>query len=246
MQVLHNILSPFLTLPNLKKEIARYTEPDCKLSIEETKEKLSQFQHLYCSLTNAESASRAKVGKRIDDFTALVKLQEIKEDFPGSRIISNKIFTILDKMGLPRLAPILTDKGDGEFIVKASREYRQVNVEFEPKDFPWEFREIFNPTKQALQGKLKKRTKKTFTFTFSGVIPKESRELILRAEKSRHFDHILLAADTTGQWKVDERPLPPPSPDPLIIGMRGEVLYLLGSFDMTIFETWLSYEMTTT
>lgn len=100
----------------------------------------------------------------------------------------------------------------------------------------------------------------TLSFTWDGVIPQASTEVIQEAEEffglyetkeygksSRPRVYFLAEAPFDG-WIVDsERSPRPPRPryvDPLIIGHHGENLYVVGSFDPTPLEHYIASEFT--
>jgi hypothetical protein len=87
-----------------------------------------------------------------------------------------------------------------------------------------------------------KETIKSFSYTFQGVIPDDVRA-IYHKEKS-NFDSIHLICDAKNRWISETRPIPPPNPDPLLIGVKtlksGKILtFLLAKFDLTPAEQYI-------
>ena len=78
---------------------------------------------------------------------------------------------------------------------------------------------------------------------FTGVIPQAVRELIrLSAPK---FDRILLVTEAP-KWHISQRLLPEPTPtgDPLVIGQKSGLFWLLAAFDTTPSEEYVKREFT--
>lgn len=79
-----------------------------------------------------------------------------------------------------------------------------------------------------------------FTHKFSGVIPKDVRDLV-RKEIIR-FDQILLIEEAHS-WKInDETVNIPKNLDPLIVGKKDNKYFLLAKFDVTPLENLLATE----
>ncbi len=74
---------------------------------------------------------------------------------------------------------------------------------------------------------------------FSGIVPKEYRALL---SSDKCFDEKVLIAEATN-WAVKDTVVKhPPNPDPLIVGIKDDVAYLLAAFDMTVLENYASSE----
>lgn len=81
---------------------------------------------------------------------------------------------------------------------------------------------------------------RNFSHKFSGVIPQNVRDLI-SSEKSK-FDSVLLVEEAHC-WKInDETVSIPKNPDPLIIGKKDDIYYLLAKFDVTPLENLIATE----
>jgi hypothetical protein len=82
---------------------------------------------------------------------------------------------------------------------------------------------------------------RSFTHTFSGLVPDNVRELI-KNEKC-NFDSIILVEESYN-WKIDDsiEIHKKPNPDPLIVGMKGNIYFLLTKFDVTPLENLIATE----
>lgn len=61
---------------------------------------------------------------------------------------------------------------------------------------------------------------------YTGVVPNRARALIRQAEEI--FEQVFIVAET--EFVLEKVPPPPPHADPLILGFKGEQLWLVGSF----------------
>lgn len=81
---------------------------------------------------------------------------------------------------------------------------------------------------------------RTFKHKFSGVIPKEIRKLVLTEQTN--FDNIYLVEESHS-WKIDDKIVEvPKNLDPLIIGKKNNVHFLLAKFDVTPLENIIATE----
>jgi hypothetical protein len=91
----------------------------------------------------------------------------------------------------------------------------------------------------------KKKTIRSFSYQFDGQIPDDVRA-IYHKEKS-NFDSIHLICDAKNRWVSETRPLPPPNPDPLLVGVKRlksgkDLVFLLAKFDLTPAEQYVADE----
>jgi len=78
---------------------------------------------------------------------------------------------------------------------------------------------------------------------FTGAIPDEVREKIRAAESSGEFDEVMLIAEVP-EWKIDQTVVLVPKGDPLVVGKKGELLWLIDAFDTTPIEEYVAKEFT--
>lgn len=77
----------------------------------------------------------------------------------------------------------------------------------------------------------------SLTAKFSGIIPAEAKQQIQKAKTQ--FDSVLLLQEAV-EWDAELHPVP----DPLIIGVKNGVYYLVGDFDTTTMEEYVKKEFT--
>lgn len=88
--------------------------------------------------------------------------------------------------------------------------------------------------------------KASISLKMAGVVPESARKII---QDNRHdFNHIYIVAEAK-DWKYTKNNKVRldrifGETDPLIIGRKNGIDYLLGTFDLTDLETWLSKEFT--
>jgi hypothetical protein len=79
------------------------------------------------------------------------------------------------------------------------------------------------------------------TAVFTGAIPPEVKELL--SSSSKLFDRIYIVNEP--EWQIQQKLVPfPPVPDPLVIGMKDGVHWLIASFDTTPSEEYIRREFT--
>lgn len=81
-----------------------------------------------------------------------------------------------------------------------------------------------------------------YQYDFAGIIPDDVREIYHR-EKS-NFDAVFLICDAKNRWTSQTRVLPPPNPDPLLVGVthlkNGKIItHLLAKFNRTPAEQYV-------
>src|SRR5574343_512728 len=84
---------------------------------------------------------------------------------------------------------------------------------------------------------------RSFTHTFSGLVPDNVRDLIMN--EKRNFDSITLIEESYN-WNIDDsiKIQKKPNPDPLIVGRKNNIHYLLTKFDVTPLENLIATEFT--
>jgi hypothetical protein len=90
------------------------------------------------------------------------------------------------------------------------------------------------------RGSSSKHVVANFKVAFSGQIPKETREKINQARKMGLEVFIVSEAQ---QWSISEKRIPIPE-DPLVIGYKANVYWLIDKFDLTPTERWVAEEFT--
>lgn len=87
------------------------------------------------------------------------------------------------------------------------------------------------------------RISRSFTHTFSGLVPDNVRDLIM--SEKRNFDSITLIEESYN-WNINDsiKIQKKPNPDPLIVGRKNNIHYLLTKFDVTPLENLIATEFT--
>lgn len=82
----------------------------------------------------------------------------------------------------------------------------------------------------------------TINSEFNGLVPETIRSLI--RENEDKFKEIVIIAEADN-WTLEKKVTYfPPNPDPLIVGIREKHAYLIGTFDVTKVEQYVSKEFT--
>jgi len=80
------------------------------------------------------------------------------------------------------------------------------------------------------------------TSKFSGIVPKEVRNII-RANTHK-FDHVCIISEADN-WTYNETvTYNPPNPDPLVVGIKDDLAYLICTFYVTKLENYIKTEFT--
>lgn len=87
------------------------------------------------------------------------------------------------------------------------------------------------------------------TSDFNGVLPSDIRQLMQSFTKfeginSRVFDEVVMIAEAESWTQDSVITYYPPNPDPLIVGIKDSVAYLIASFDTTRMEDYVKKEFT--
>jgi hypothetical protein len=122
-----------------------------------------------------------------------------------------------------------------------------------PERLAWWYKDVRNGLNDASKRRFPKvrRHQATIAFAYKGAIPNDARQLI--KDEAKNFDSIyLLAESPTEHWTYTDvietaadrmrKALKNVHLDPLILGWRNNTLYLLGKFDPTPIETYVSEE----
>jgi hypothetical protein len=75
---------------------------------------------------------------------------------------------------------------------------------------------------------------------FTGLVPEHVRKKI-REKNNCKFEQIVIIAEADN-WTLDEKIEYMPNPDPLVVGVRGDLAYLIEKFDVTRIEEYVSKE----
>lgn len=120
------------------------------------------------------------------------------------------------------------------------------DVETTTSDPVWRhYQDVVDAISNRMGGR-RRRTKIRMTFTYDGVIPDDTRDLIY--EQSNNFERVLLLVDAPHSvWKYQdakaERPPRPRYLDPLVLGYTSKGhLVVLGQFDPTPLELYVAAE----
>jgi hypothetical protein len=83
------------------------------------------------------------------------------------------------------------------------------------------------------------------SYRYLGVIPDDVREIIRKEQVTPRFERLALVCETD-QWQTSWTKAPPPELfDPILVGERAGVLWVLAAFDPTPVEQYLLNEFTT-
>ena len=75
---------------------------------------------------------------------------------------------------------------------------------------------------------------------FNGIIPLETRNYIKLHQNK--FDEVLVIAESE-KWTVNKQvTYTPPNPDPLVVGVKDDLVYYICSFDVTKLEQYIKRE----
>lgn len=80
------------------------------------------------------------------------------------------------------------------------------------------------------------------TSKFNGILPKHAREDIAKNEKK--FDEIVIIAEADNWTFKSEKINLAPNPDPLIVGIKDDLAYLISTFDISKLEDYVKREFT--
>lgn len=97
--------------------------------------------------------------------------------------------------------------------------------------------------KSLMDANVRSVTMKSST-RFSGLIPEDVRKEIRSVNSKVMFDNVLLIAEASS-WTMESKTVKfPPNPDPMVVGLKDNVFYLISVFDLTPMETYITKEFT--
>ncbi len=76
---------------------------------------------------------------------------------------------------------------------------------------------------------------------FTALVPDHIRKIIRDKKNCTDFEQIVVIAEADN-WTIDEEIVYAPNPDPLVVGIRGDLAYLIEKFDVTKVEKYVSKE----
>lgn len=194
--------------------------------------------------------------------TRMLELQEestraVIADKTGFKILSKEVLTWRQDytyrpkekfrqvtLRIPRLALIGTEWNSPMLSIATSNgRYSGGTVQWLPVELQPYYANVSNEL-QWLQQRIKREP--VLSFSYTGVIPDETREKIQEASKIPSFrSNIYLLCDAPAeQWKLDTTPIPQP-PDPIVVGFAGGSLWVIDVFDPTPIEQYVSLEFST-
>lgn len=142
---------------------------------------------------------------------------------------------------LPRLALVSVSSRNG--VMEIRNDTRSV--------LPFPLTERYDDVSGALRD-LRERTGRlrSLFFHYAGVIPDETRDKIKEAMKvfahQEGVDTVYLLCDAPAEaWVLGQQTPAPELYDPLVVGIKHGEMWLIGSFDPTPVEDYISKEFTT-
>lgn len=81
----------------------------------------------------------------------------------------------------------------------------------------------------------------TLSTQFTGAIPDHVRSNIRQVQEAGEFDEIVLIAEVP-EWKLDKTVVLIPKGDPLVVGRKAGLFWLIDSFDTTPIEQYVTQE----
>lgn len=216
---------------------------------DEAKRELEQAQRALDSLLPIEAEMRGALTKRIKDLRASAENPfDQRYDRIDLRFLTRRRRQSL--LGWQRAAPAFAcfephKEGGDVCSIQGSRHSSsedRVNVLVTPHVVTEYYEDVAN---NIVLNRASKIIKCRISCRFAGAIPAKGRELIKRG--TDEFDGKLLLVTEAPRWKVDlEVQEPPPDPDPLVVGYKDGVAWLLGHFDLTSAEAAIKAEFCTT
>lgn len=79
-------------------------------------------------------------------------------------------------------------------------------------------------------------------YTFDGAVPENIREIVNAEERFSKREMAFICE--VDEWKVSSTKRPPRLLDPILVGVKDEAFWVLGSFDPTPLEDYLTREFT--
>lgn len=125
--------------------------------------------------------------------------------------------------------------------LRVTREDQWGNV---PQIVMDQYGEMFKGLRKHLsQDPFTGRRRINLSYTYEGVIPDEMRKIIAREHLSGRFDDLGLICEVD-KWEINEERVPRQLLDPILVGVKNNALWVLGSFDPTPVEHYITQEFT--
>lgn len=186
------------------------------------------------------------------EFVNCVKKHSCYKEY---KIIDISFLEMSNEDGTPKFA-VFTPSEDKCYF-KVSCSLNQNKMIHESKlDSNIKERVVLSKYKKSIDHLIKLCAKKYFTDTslprlncaeammsslFSGLLPDNIREKINNLHNERSFDEIIIISEASN-WKIEEKiSYSPPNPDPLIVGIKDSVCYLIDCFDTTPLEAKIAF-----
>lgn len=213
--------------------------------IEGVQEELNALRGTRDTLLPVEERARLKITERIDELHQTLVRGGFTEP-----MMPMEPLTWRWKSGLPKLA--LLSLAGSSFNITAQRNNANrlgwtINPRLpEPLWLP--YRDV---AKLAESFCIRRNSLRSFTFTFDGVIPSETRVKIAEALASRRFEGLYMLVETPDtSWKVETKKglsrwhefrerFANINIDPLILGYAQEALWVVDKFDLTTLEQYV-------
>lgn len=149
----------------------------------------------------------------------------------------------------PKLA--LVSFSNPNFVVEARSNSGSPWSRFPSADLPEKLRTAYEPAARSLRQYVVARPWREsaqIQFTFSGVIPDETRVKIADALATFGREMYMLVDAPVESWKLstERKERPRLDLDPLVVGFRHDRLFLIDSFDPTPIEKYIEMEFTAT
>lgn len=208
-------------------------------------EELESLSQAYRTLLPVEETSKNKLEQRINELRQTVTRAEFPEDLLPMEPLSWRW-----KNGLPKMA-LLTIGYGATFTISAGRSGSRLSSGVTP-DLPWELESLYSDVVKLAESYCVRRdSRRSFSFTFEGVIPMSVRESIVKAQKSLRFEGLYMLVEAPEKaWKVESvkgisraqaarEYLASIELDPLVLGYAQEALWVIDKFDLTTLEQYV-------
>lgn len=211
---------------------------------------IAHLTDLYSRLLPIEAAAQSEVSAKGRELrTRLTKLTAARElDLPmlntgvlGWTKLQPAWWNLLSRqlLNVPVFAYVPIKSGRCEILVSRSGT---------SMDAPKFVHDAYAVTKAGLRRHLSTnpfdgRRRITLSYIYQGVIPDTIREIIHKEQDEQRFDDLALICEVD-KWSIDEQHVPRRLLDPILVGVRSEALWVLGSFDPTPVEDYIAREFT--
>lgn len=214
-----------------------------------------------------EATARAELTERIENVQTTLKMIRVAESLDNLPRLDPVVFSWTKpqksprrtwygaaSMDVPALAYIPIDKtelrltieNDGDVWIN-ERGHRG------PNGVPNPVAEQYATVMRGLRGHYN-GWKMTLSYSYPGVVPEGIREIIATEyepipydtsrKRLRRFDDLAFVCEVDS-WKVDIEQRPRFNLDPILVGVKNDDCWVLGSFDPTTLESYIASEFTT-